>query len=69
MWNKLYDDTLNEILATTGSSMTIKAGQSDVKAVLAYKQWAEGWLPQTYYNGSDSVKQIKTAITQPPEIH
>ena len=40
MWNKLYDDTLNEILAEAGSSLTVKAGASNVKAVLAYKQWA-----------------------------
>ena len=61
MWNKLYDDTLNEILAEAGSSLTVKAGASDVKAVLAYKQWAEGWLTQTYFN--------KTASTQASEIH
>ena len=40
MWNKLYDKTLNEILAEAGSSLNIKADASNVKAVLAYKQWA-----------------------------
>ena len=37
MWNKLYDDTLNEILVDAGSSLNVKASASDIKAVLAYK--------------------------------